>query len=97
MAELQITRWRDLPSLVVARDGAEEVKVSLAPRLQEAIDEAAMRLGESDADAYLAGWVREPWTEVDGTPGDIAERVGRELEDQWDETAIAAYLDGLTA
>jgi hypothetical protein len=97
MTELQVTRWRDLPSLVVARDGDEQVKVSLAPRLQEAIDEAAMRLGASDADAYLAGWVREPWTEAAGTPGEVAERVGRELEAQWDEAAITAYLDGLTA
>jgi hypothetical protein len=97
MTELQITRWRDLPSLVVARDGDEQVKMSLAPRLQEAIDEAAMRLGESDADAYLAGWVREPWIEVAGTPGEVAERVGRDLEDQWDETALTTYLDGLTS
>lgn len=97
MTELQITRWRELPSLVVARDGGEEVKVSLAPRLQEAIDEAAMRLDASDADAYLAGWVREPWIDVAGTPGDVAERVGRELEEQWDEAALATYLDGLTS
>jgi hypothetical protein len=96
MTELQITRWRDLPSLVVARDDSEEVKVSLAPRLQEAIDEAAMRLGAADADAYLAGWTREPWTDVDGTPGEVAERVSRELEEEWDEAAIATYLDGLT-
>ena len=42
MAQYQITWWNSLPSLVVAREGEEQVKVSLASRLQEAIDEAAM-------------------------------------------------------
>jgi len=52
MAEYQITYWRDFPSMVVARSGDETVKVSLASRFQEAIDEAAMRLDAADADAY---------------------------------------------
>ena len=54
MTEFQITYWRDLPSMVVARAGDETVKVQLAQRLQEAIDEAAMRLDAADADAYLS-------------------------------------------
>ncbi|MFL6286844.1 MAG: virulence factor, partial [Actinomycetes bacterium] len=54
MAEYQITSWRDLPSLVIAREGDDVTKVQLAPRLQEAIDEAAMRLGETGSDDYLA-------------------------------------------
>ena len=40
-----MTYWRDLPSLVVAREGDTVTKTQLAPRFQEAIDEAAMRLG----------------------------------------------------
>ena len=68
MTEYQVTRWRELPSMVSARDGDETVKVQLAPRFQEAIDEAAMRLGDSGADDYLAGWERSAWTEADGTP-----------------------------
>ena len=51
VTEYQITSWRELPSLVVARDGDDVVKVSLPSRIQEAIDEAAMRLGEADAGA----------------------------------------------
>ena len=58
VTEYQITSWRELPSLVVARDGDDVVKVSLPSRFQEAIDEAAMRLGEADADAYRSGWAR---------------------------------------
>ena len=58
-------RWREIPSMVMARDGADTIKVMLPARFQEAIDEAAMRLGEIDADAYTAGWNRDPWTQSD--------------------------------
>ncbi len=44
MAEYQITRWREIPSLVTAREGDQVAKISLSTRFQEAIDEAAMRL-----------------------------------------------------
>src|SRR3954454_2991754 len=54
MTEYQVTRWRELPSMVAARAGDEIVKAQLASRFQEAIDEAAMRLGETGAQAYLA-------------------------------------------
>jgi len=40
--------------MVMARDGADTIKVMLPARFQEAIDEAAMRMGEIDADAYTA-------------------------------------------
>ena len=58
VTEYQVTRWRELPSMVAARAGDETVKAELAPRFQEAIDEAAMRLGDTGADDYLAGWER---------------------------------------
>ena len=72
MSEYQIMRWREIPSMVVARSGETTIKVMLASRFQEAIDEAAMRLGEIDADAYTSGWNRDPWVELDGTPDVIA-------------------------
>lgn len=96
MAEFQITAWRDLPSMVVAREGDEVVKLQLAPRLQEAIDEAAMRLGEVGSDDYLAGWVRGEWTAANGEPTTVAARVAADLEDKWSEGEVTAYLDSLT-
>lgn len=95
MTEFQVTRWRDLPSMVAARAGEEIVKSQLAPRFQEAIDEAAMRLGDTGADDYLAGWERSPWTEADGTPADVLDGVVKELEAEWPSDRIAGYLDGL--
>ena len=96
MAEYQVTRWRDLPSMVAARaDDDETVKSVLAPRFQEAIDEAAMRLGDTGADDYLAGWERSPWTEADGTPSEVLDRVAAELDAEWPADRVAGYLDGL--
>ncbi|MGA0002473.1 MAG: virulence factor [Candidatus Nanopelagicales bacterium] len=96
MAEYQITYWRDFPSMVVARSGEETVKVSLASRFQEAIDEAAMRLDAADADAYLDGWIRSDWTPADGEPAELAERISAELENTLDETALQAMLEKLS-
>ena len=95
MTEYQVTRWRELPSMVTARAGDETVKAELAGRFQEAIDEAAMRLGDTGADDYLAGWERTPWTPADGTPAEVVNRVTAELDTEWPAERIAAYLDGL--
>lgn len=90
-----MTRWRDLPSMVAARDGDETAKTQLAARFQEAIDEAAMRLGDTGATDYLEGWTRSPWTQAEGSPSDVLERVAADLEAEWPADRIAAYLDGL--
>ena len=95
MTEYQVTRWRELPSMVAARAGDELVKSELASRLQEAIDEAAMRLGDTGADDYLAGWERTPWTTADGTPVEVLDRLTSELEAEWPAARIAEYLSRL--
>ena len=94
-AEYQVTSWRDLPSLVVVRVGEQVTKAPLAPRFQEAIDEAAMRLGDTGSDAYLAGWTRGLWTDAAGAGGEVADRVVADLEQQWSEQAITDYLEAL--
>ena len=95
MTDYQVTRWRELPSMVTARSGDETANVQLAPRFQEAIDEAAMRLGDTGATDYLEGWDRSPWTEADGSPAEVLDRVAAELDREWPAERIAAYLDGL--
>jgi len=90
-----VTQWRELPSMVAARAGDEVVKAVLAPRFQEAIDEAAMRLGDIGADDYLMGWDKTPWTAADGSPAEVLDRVAAELDAEWSTDRIAAYLDGL--
>ena len=95
MSEYQIMRWREIPSMVVARSGETNIKIMLASRFQEAIDEAAMRLGEIDADAYTSGWNRDPWVETEGAPDVVAARIVEELEKDLSEEKLSALLDAL--
>lgn len=97
MSEYQIMRWREIPSMVIARSGETTIKIMLASRFQEAIDEAAMRLGEIDADAYTAGWNRDPWVEAEGTPDVVGARIIEELERDLSEEKLSALLDSLGA
>jgi hypothetical protein len=95
MAEYQITYWRELPSLVVVRDGDDVTKSPLPGRFQEAIDEAAMRLGDVSSDAYLAGWARGDWTPADGSTSSVADDVVARLDAQWSPDRVDSFLDGL--
>jgi hypothetical protein len=95
MSEYQIMRWREIPSMVVARSGETTIKIMLASRFQEAIDEAAMRLGEIDADAYTSGWNRDPWVETEGAPDVVAARIVEELEKELSEEKLSTLLDAL--
>ncbi len=81
--------------MVAARAGDQTVKTQLAARFQEAIDEAAMRLGDTGADDYLAGWERSLWTAADGSPADVLDRVTSELDAEWPDERIVAYLDAI--
>ena len=95
MTDHQVTYWRDLPSMVVARDGDATSKAQLPSRFMEAIDEAAMRLGDTGADDYLAGWTRGGWTASDDDIVVTLDRVAGELGEQWSQEKIDAYLDSL--
>ena len=95
MTEYQVTYWRELPSLVVARRGGDVRKTPLDAPFQLAIDEAAMRLGDIGSDDYLAGWHRGDWTAAEGDPVEVAEVVAAELEEAWQAAALDEYLDGL--
>ena len=95
MTDYQVTYWRDLPSLVVARRGDDVSKTLLDARFQAAIDEAAMRLGATGSDAYLDGWVRGEWTPAEGSGPEVCDRVVAELEAKWTPEQLAAYLDAL--
>jgi hypothetical protein len=79
--------------MVVAREGDQVIKIMLPTRYQEAIDEAAMRLGEIDADAYTAGWNRDPWVSADELPQALADRIAEELETQFTEDNLNALLE----
>jgi hypothetical protein len=93
VAEFRVTYWRDLPSLVTARAGEQTAKVALDARFMIAIDEAAMRLGATDSDAYLEGWRQSEWEVRSGSPEAVAEAVAAELESAYGETRVQDMLD----
>lgn len=81
--------------MIIAREGELVIKVQLPTRFQEAIDEAAMRMGEIDADAYTSGWVRDPWVEGNELPQALADRVAEELEAEFSVENLQKILDEL--
>lgn len=93
MTEFRVTYWRDLPSLVTARDAEHTAKAALDARFMIAIDEAAMRLGATDSDAYLEGWRQSEWEERTGSPDEVVEAVAQELDAQYDQTRLQEMLD----
>jgi Virulence factor len=95
VAEYRITRWRDIPTMVTARDSAgTTAKVALPDRFQEAVDEAAMRQGLAGSDAYLDAWQHGGWESADGTPDDVAARVAAELDAANPPERLDSMLDG---
>ena len=83
--------------MVIARGDGAQIKVMLPARFQEAIDEAAMRLGAVDADAYMAGWVRDPSVASEDEPAQLAAKIAAELEQDFSEAKIASLLDSLSS
>ena len=95
MAEYRITSWREIPTMVTARDASgATAKVALPDRFQEAVDEAAMRQGLAGSDAYLEAWVQGEWQEADGTPDEVAARVAAELDEAHPPERLDSMLDG---
>lgn len=96
MAEVQITYWREIPSMVTAREGRRNTaKVELPARFQVAIDEAAMRLNLTGTDAYIEQWRRGPWEERPGTPEAVAQTVAAEVEAAFPPERLRSILPEL--
>lgn len=80
MAIYQILYWQDIPSQVKAWDDFDEVKISLAPRFMEQIDQVAKRKGLTKTDDYLAQWNWSEQQERAGDPDEVAKNIKGELE-----------------
>jgi Virulence factor len=93
VTEFRVTYWRDLPSLVTARDGEQTAKAALDARFMIAIDEAAMRLGATDSDAYLEGWRQSAWEERSGSPEEVVQAIAYELDQEYGHDRVQQLLD----
>ncbi|MBO9408327.1 virulence factor [Shimia sp. R9_1] len=93
MPDVTIVYWRDIPAQVIVGKGRRGAKKPLAERFEQAIDRAAMKVGASDTDAYLAEWRKADPYPVEGEPQAIAEQEVARLEAEYDQTRIKALID----
>ena len=91
MATYQIIAWKDVPSMIEARDDAGTVTRPLSDRFQQLIDSVAMRLGIEDQDAYLDLWARGDVQERPGSATEVAEAVAAEIEARFPEIISRAF------
>ena len=82
-AKYQIVFWRDIPAQVKARAGRQRLSKPLSKRFEVAIDEAAMRAGKTESDAYLAEWRNGEWQEREGEPEATLDTIANELENEY--------------
>ena len=57
--KLTVIYWQDIPSQVMAQNGAERISLELTPRFLKAIDSAAMFARKTDSKAYMEHWRKE--------------------------------------
>jgi hypothetical protein len=92
MADLTIVYWRDIPAQVIVGKGRRGAKVQLPERFEQAIDRAAMKLGATDTDAYLAEWRKEVTGQVDGDAQEAADAEAARLDAEYDLDRIKALI-----
>ena len=83
MATYEIIGWRDIPTMVEARDESGTVTCQLSERFQMLVDSAAMQLGLEGSEAYLEGWGRSEPRERAGSAADVADAIAREIEERF--------------
>ena len=92
MPEVTIVYWRDIPAQVIVGPGRRGAKRQLAERFEQAIDRAAMKVGASDTDAYLAEWRKAAPYAVDGDPTEVAAAEAARLEAEYDQDRLKALI-----
>lgn len=84
--------WRDIPSMVKGKVGRQRLSCPLDNRFMEAIDAAAMKVGDTESDEYLAGWrSSEPMAFGDQPQAQI-EQVAAQLEADYPRERLIALM-----
>ncbi|MEM9436541.1 MAG: virulence factor [Pseudomonadota bacterium] len=92
MPDVTIVYWRDIPAQVIVGKGRRGAKVQLPERFEQAIDAAAMKLGASDTDAYLAEWRKGDPYAVEGDPAEVAAAEAARLEAEYDPARVRTLI-----
>ncbi len=93
MPDVTIVYWRDIPAQVIVGKGRRGAKQPLAERFEQAIDRAAMKIGASDTDAYLAEWRKADPYPMEGEPSDVLAAEVARLEAEFDRERLKALID----
>ena len=93
MADVTIVYWRDIPAQVIVGKGRRGAKVQLPERFEQAIDRAAMKIGASDTDSYLAEWRKAAPYDVDGDAQDVCTAEAARIEAEYDKERLKALID----
>jgi len=92
MPEVTIVYWRDIPAQVIVGKGRRGSKAMLPERFEQAIDRAAMKVGASQTDAYLAEWRKAAPYPMDGEPSELAQAEAARLDAQYDQDRLKALI-----
>ena len=92
MVDVTIVYWRDIPAQVIVGKGRRGAKKQLPERFEQAIDRAAMKVGASDTDTYLAEWRKAAPYPVEGDAADVAEAEAARLDAEYDQERIKALI-----
>lgn len=92
MPDLTIVYWRDIPAQVIVGRGRRGTKVPLSERFEQAIDRAAMKVGASGTDAYLAEWRKADPVSVDGDDEEVARTAAARIEADYDTDRLKALI-----
>ncbi|WP_121629780.1 virulence factor [Tropicibacter alexandrii] len=92
MTDLTIVYWRDIPAQVIVGKGRRGAKAVLSERFEQAIDRAAMKVGASDTDAYLAEWRKVASGTVEGDPSEAAQAEIARIEAEYDTDRLKALI-----
>lgn len=92
MPEVTIVYWRDIPAQVIVGKGRRGSKAMLPERFEQAIDRAAMKVGASQTDAYLAEWRKAAPYPMDGEPSELAQAEAARLDAEYDQDRLKALI-----
>ena len=92
MPDVTIVYWRDIPAQVIVGPGRRGAKAPLPERFEQAIDRAAMKVGASETDAYLAEWRKgEPYL-MEGDAAEIAAAEATRIDKEYTQERLKALI-----
>ena len=90
MTKVKVLFWKEVPSVVEARDTGGVKKVELSKRFMELIDLIAMRQGLTGSDDYLSHWSKKAQKNSPLSALEAAQTVAKQLENQYEQIRSAA-------